>query len=849
MANSFYEYVAEVFEKKINKRNVVIYYDEKRELEPFFLELINNESLTDSIVTTKLLSTDIHFARMTGSMYELKLRIEPYFSSPQSDHIFLYIPGKKHEPNSSVLMELEMAGHCYTENALPLKKLARNCLRGFTSDGEIDKMLLDGEISYEVVVDLVEQIKDKQRASAVYTVLDSTENHIAIANWLSKKKYDSELSKMGAENELFSLIGSRLGIEIGDDTALDSARSKVARGCMLAELEHDYQGELPDTIASVPKPERSNEVKLALQINNYIRAFHQNSYEEMAIGIEQQLGLPDLGLDVSLLGSIDTFRFEERSLLQWCHQLLAERQSDKGLAVTHGRVDSFWARRSPERIALWDTCALIAQLLQQCEIVLAGSRSIANEPDAFITEYSKAEGWYKLDQLQRRLEEKVTSIDELDLLEKAISAGRQAYDSTTAKVSEDFTSSLIDSKWEIISDRQTGVFDSNVKASNELTAYFLVDALRYEMADELYERLQGMNEISLSPAVGSMPSITKVGMASVMPNAAGTFDVRVESGKMIPFVSNVALPDANSRKAYILERAKDVVDIPLHDILSFSNKKLFKRTEGSSLIVVRSTEIDSIGEGLASHLAHKIMGSIIGDIEKAVRKLAKNGVVRFIITADHGYLFAARRGEDYAISRPTGKEIEAHRRCWIGIGGDTPEGAIRVSSADLGYSGEFDLVVPKGIGLLAAHDGLSYHHGGCSLQELVVPVLTFRSAEALEEAKRTSIKAIVAGLPSSITNRLIVIRITVAEDLFLEEANLRVHMIANDGSIVGGAQMAAGAMYDPGSDRLIVKPGHEANVGLMLKDEECKKLKIVVSDAETNMELYSSDMLSVSLGV
>ncbi len=65
-----------------------------------------------------------------------------------------------------------------------------------------------------------------------------------------------------------------------------------------------------------------------------------------------------------------------------------------------------------------------------------------------------------------------------------------------------------------------------------------------------------------------------------------------------------------------------------------------------------------------------------------------------------------------------------------GRGGTTPPGTVRVSGAELGYDTDLDFVFPTGLGVFKAGGGLSYHHGGISLQEMVIPVLTFQGGQA-----------------------------------------------------------------------------------------------------------------------
>jgi len=54
------------------------------------------------------------------------------------------------------------------------------------------------------------------------------------------------------------------------------------------------------------------------------------------------------------------------------------------------------------------------------------------------------------------------------------------------------------------------------------------------------------------------------------------------------------------------------------------------------------------------------------------------------------------------IDKPGGSEVELHRRCWIGRGGGTPPGCIRVDASALGYASDLEFVFPVG-----SHVGLA----------------------------------------------------------------------------------------------------------------------------------------------
>ena len=69
--------------------------------------------------------------------------------------------------------------------------------------------------------------------------------------------------------------------------------------------------------------------------------------------------------------------------------------------------------------------------------------------------------------------------------------------------------------------RQVQVFEKHVKPrlEEQKTAYVWVDALRFEMARELGEVLKGDFDLTLQPALATIPTITEIGMASLVPRA------------------------------------------------------------------------------------------------------------------------------------------------------------------------------------------------------------------------------------------------------------------------------------------------------------------------------------------
>ena len=93
-----------------------------------------------------------------------------------------------------------------------------------------------------------------------------------------------------------------------------------------------------------------------------LRTSFPDAYPAMADRVEAELGLRDAKLPAGALGSIDTFRFEERALLAHCGDLIAEKKFDQALEIISGREHSFWLDRDVGRKAQWEACRRMAEL-------------------------------------------------------------------------------------------------------------------------------------------------------------------------------------------------------------------------------------------------------------------------------------------------------------------------------------------------------------------------------------------------------------------------------------------------------------------------------------------------------
>jgi len=833
-----HEYVAKQLAQHLRDRHVVVWYDPRREFAPFIDELRGGSAPTHGVTTVAADGVAAKLAEFTGSFFEVRALIEPLVCGDTPDDVIAYVPGIDRDRRGSVLMEMEKAGEAYEPQ---LKRLARNVLRQRYTDGVIDDMLKPDAVSYE---DLARASSDSTTGPpSILKVLfhDAQGGDALLAEWLVREERDVDIDAKGGAGELTKLIGSRLGLEAAGDTPVAKLRSLTIRYVLGGDFRADLRCPPPASLAGVPTPRTKEQLAAVRDLARRLRVSSADAYETLADRVEAELGLRDAALPPDSLGSVDTFRFEERALLGYCGGLIAAGRFEAARVVVAEREGSFWLERDVSRKAQWEACRRMAELGSVAESVRAAIGKVSGDADAWVDAYTAKDGWHRLDHAQRRLETWVASSED-DPNEKALGVVRRLYEDVCHAMAEGFTRALVKSHWTVQGAlHQTRIFPEVVAARPKPVAYIFVDAMRFEMGLELVDRLPKSAEVSARPAMAVLPSITPLGMAALLPGAAGSFSVVTEGGKLGSRVEEAFLPDLAARKKFVAGRVPNLVDITLDELFSLQPSKLEKRLKGAEVVVVRSQEIDHAGETGFTNQARQVMDTVIDNLARAITRLAKAGVEQSVVTADHGhFFFATDRDESMRTNAPGGETVELHRRCWIGRGGSTPPGCVRVAASELGYASDLEFVFPAGAAVFRAGGDLAFHHGGPSLQEMVVPVLTVR-LKIRESVRPTATPVTVASVPDAVTNRIFSVSLQLGQSLALFSSSLLVRpMLLSGGRQVGTVGMVVGGERDPATGCVTLQPGKPVTVAFLLTDDSVPSLRVVVQDPASDADLYRS---------
>ncbi len=846
-----HEYVAKQLADKIKSRRVVVWYDERAEFQPFVDEVRGGGRTSSEPVSIAVGGTSARLVELAGSMFELRAVVEPLVNGDTPSATVLYMPGRTRDRRGSVLMELETAGTTWEPQ---LKQLAKNVLLQKYTLGVVDEMLpYDRKASYEDLARAAAGGGGSEPPSILKSIFhDKSGNDALLAAWLASDTRDAEIVTKEATSELVKLVRARLGLDLQPVGALTKLRAVTLRYVLGGEFRLDLSCDAPASLDSVAKPSTRDEEAAVRDLARRLRTEYADAYAALADRVEAELGLKDAKLPPGALGAIDTFRFEERTLLSHAGALIASAKYAEALGLVTAREQSFWLDRDVGRKAHWEATRRMAELGEVAVQIRAAVGRMAGDAAAWLDAYVGKDGWYRLDQAQRRLEAWVANLeDEVD--ERPLSLVRRAYEDACHAMAEGFTKALAKAGWTAAGAlHQTRIFSEVVSNRPKPVAYFLVDAMRFEMGVELAERLPKTSEVSVRAAVAALPSITPIGMAALMPGASASFAVGEEGGRLGARIDGVFLPDLAARKKLAASRVPKLVDLTLDELLSLQPSKLHKKLDGAQVIVVRSQEIDHAGENGFTFQARQVMDSVIDNLARALRKLATAGVEHAVLTADHGHLFyASDRDESMRTDAPKGKTVDLHRRCWIGRGGDTPPGCVRVTAAALGYDSDLEFVFPSGGGVIKAGGDLAFHHGGPSLQELVIPVVTVRTKGSA--APRPTSSAVTATtLPDVVATRSTSATLVLGgNQLTMGATGMLVRpLLMSGGKQVGAAGLAIGAELDRTTGCVALEPNKPVTVAFVLSDDTVKSLRIVVQDPTTDAELYRSPTdIPVRLGV
>lgn len=856
------EHLISLIAKQVEERSLVVWYDPSADYKS---------------VAERLAIPNTTIARYEGSFLKLRREIDHVLNNLEPPKLVVYVPAEQANTHHA-LVELEAAGVVMQPGQQPAKcntrlaLVARNALKSVIGDenaADVEKQVEQSNLSLKDLDNL--GTKGQDFANSVVSIIFGTGNtqDVALA-FLSSDRFNAEIEKKSALNELMSLVRSTFEVELAGSTTIANLRDRLTRHVLLTDFLVGLGGKVPPSLVNIKIAESAAAVFACTSLANSWRQQRKlrDSYIVASQKVEQDFSLSTLQFDAERIVQIETFLAVERALLRQVENTLLDQASEASLALAKSRLSSFWAEAMPSVQAHWALIAAIVEVLIEADRVEQSLKKPPTTVTALVKAYADGDSpWCLLDSHHRHMASRwfrFESGGEDGSVEKLVTKADRRYSQVGSELAKQFVTQFQKAKHPTKGVlRQVDLFDTEVqpKIQDGKTAYLWVDALRYEMAKELVEVLKEEFDLQLQPAIATLPTITEIGMTSLLPKAGQSATiVSVGNGKLAVDVAGTVVKDRKDRINFMKAHAGvSVFDAKLDDLLPKPSKKVRDGIENAQLVLVTSQEIDEFGEK-DTKLARMLMDTMLDQLRRCVRNLRDSGIKTIIIAADHGHLFAEEVGDDMKIDAPGGKTADLHRRVWIGEGGTADASFMRTSLRSLGVESEFDIATPWNFAVFKVAGGnVNYFHGGLSPQELIIPVLTMTPKAHLQTGSPKGISWKLTKSAEKLTTRFFSVQITgTTTSLFeVELPKVRVEL-RSKGKPISTPVSASYGFEEATGDVLLrisnidgkhIEP-NTVTVMVSADDESLPKtVSIALLDATTGAELAAIEKIETAISL
>ncbi len=335
----------------------------------------------------------------------------------------------------------------------------------------------------------------------------------------------------GWASEARDFLSSAIGLKLKTKgETLQPVSNELWRYLLFSEFAFDLPGALPASLSTVPRAQVEAEPTIGTVCDQLRQNLQTRPiYIEKATAVETELHLVDACREIVDLGMKDTFPSEERTFLQRAIDALLSRDVATAEQLLERHKESVWLGQG-ESQQQWALVRAAMNLKSSCRQMMSELPKHTRDTAALLNFYVME--LKDTDRLQREFEQAVHNFIKLpELMEGLVNHVRSLYRTLAEKTQDAFIKQVEKSGY------PAGDFIANGDAYEKFVApvladqgrkcgYIWVDALRYELGAELEKLLSEESTVELKPALAQLPTITIVGMASLLPAADAKLTLR-----------------------------------------------------------------------------------------------------------------------------------------------------------------------------------------------------------------------------------------------------------------------------------------------------------------------------------
>jgi uncharacterized protein (TIGR02687 family) len=473
---------------------------------------------------------------------------------------------------------------------------------------------------------------------------------------------------------------------------------------------------------------------------------HEDAFEKLSdrcadiLGVQHQLQ----SMELKAVAEIDYFRLVDQKILSDLVRLVGERMitAGEGTKLIRQRRIGHWYRNFKHEYEAVELAGRLIELISDvCNLQM-------QSPEEGFSRYT--ESWYQVDLLYRQFCFNLRRSTHNSLLQPLAEKVEQLY-------SNKFLLPLGD-RWQAVIDQQeswsTGgllpqraFYEQYVLpflSQGKKVCVIISDGMRYEIAHELASLIRQEDRYSaeVKAVVTGLPSYTQLGMAALLPNKELKIGDVSRGDVLVDGKPSAGLE--NRRKILTLAVAAEEKNWKADaksasDVLEMHKDAVRELFRDNNVIYIYQDIIDSTAHSTKSEdRAFEAVQEAMEELVRLVKKLTAANASNLLITSDHGFIFQNGVQESDFVS-PEANEAESayrDRRFLLGTNLAKRDGLKHYRAEQVGLAGLADMLIPKSINRLRLSGScFRYVHGGASLQEVVVPVISINKSRQSDVAQ------------------------------------------------------------------------------------------------------------------
>ena len=389
---------------------------------------------------------------------------------------------------------------------------------------------------------------------------------------------------------------------------------------------------------------------------------------------------------------------------------------------------------------------------------------------------------------------------------------------------------------------QREFYNANLRYTKERTVVIISDAMRYEVGQELFARMQDDPKCTakLSVQLSVLPSYTRLGMAALLPHKTleMTDDFQV-------LADGILCDNLSGRQQVLQSYNPDSVCVQFDDIKNLKVAELRDVLTKRQIIYVYHNQIDARGD--KANTEDEVFNACeeaVQEIMDLIHRISVSGnTYHFIVTADHGFIYKRDKlTESDKISGKSAEKAFVNRRFIVSKAALEDDGIDHMSMGRvLGNEDSKVVSYPVSSNVFkVAGGGANYVHGGSSPQEMLVPVLEFKMERGHMETKNAEIAlvSIVHKITNLITSMDFIQSDAVSDTV--KAAKYRIFFLSEDNEKISNENSYVADSREENAQKRIFRMRFTFKNKKYDKD---KQYYLVVYDEESGLEQWRQPVI------